>query len=520
MSRIFNIENFQGWLNLNEASIIEDNQFEVLTNMFYDKDKRIQSRRWIKTFWNAIWTKPITSYFFYQNDTTWDRHAFATAWTDFYEYDEWSGNWVSRKTWLSEFEADGVTRTRWSFAVYLNVLYLSNGVDSYASYDPATTTYTEYPTQPKVRYLQYMQDALFGAWADANPNALYYTNALPLPNASTLNTNDIIVWWDEQGKINGLKELGNLILIFKDKKIYTLDVSWPSVQAIDAENGWYWHRIPEIIWNSLLYFNDRGYKTLTQRSGVSWSSALETTPLSDDVRPLTWLVTPRAYNYWAADYILPFTNYYTTFDTTGDRIPDKTLVYSALNRAWSEYSYPAHNDYWYYIDSDWNYHYLIASANTGQMYEIETWFSDFGQPINCELKTKKWDSWDITRFKTTSSVDITWLKTKWDDIEVNIIVDGEVFAWATITDDNINITSSVITIWTSPIWTSVLWGWVATPWTIPFFRYVIRIPMYVTGQNIQVQMTSSSTNLVWTLDKIMLVQDLESIDLFSISNIW
>lgn len=49
MPRI-NIDNFKGGLSLVDPSTLEDNQFEVLSNMFYNSDKRIQTRYGITTF--------------------------------------------------------------------------------------------------------------------------------------------------------------------------------------------------------------------------------------------------------------------------------------------------------------------------------------------------------------------------------------------------------------------------------------------------------------------------------------
>jgi len=125
---ITNIENFRGGLSLVDPSNLEDNEFEVLTNMYYNKDKRIQTRRGVTTFGDAIGSDPISSYFFFQNDTTWVRIALCTSWTQMYKFNEGTNAWVSIKTWLTEFEADGTTRTRWSFAVYLNVVYMCNGI--------------------------------------------------------------------------------------------------------------------------------------------------------------------------------------------------------------------------------------------------------------------------------------------------------------------------------------------------------------------------------------------------------
>lgn len=67
--------------------------------------------------------------------------ALCAAGTNLYKYDESTEAWNSIKSGLQEFEADGTTRTRWSFCVYKNVVYMCNGVDAYASYDG--TTYTE-----------------------------------------------------------------------------------------------------------------------------------------------------------------------------------------------------------------------------------------------------------------------------------------------------------------------------------------------------------------------------------------
>jgi len=45
-----NIDNFYGGLSLIDPSNLEDNQFEILKNFYYDRDKRVITRRGIKTF--------------------------------------------------------------------------------------------------------------------------------------------------------------------------------------------------------------------------------------------------------------------------------------------------------------------------------------------------------------------------------------------------------------------------------------------------------------------------------------
>jgi len=46
--------------------------------------------------------------------------------------------------------------------------------------------------------------------------------------------------------------------------------------------------------------------------------------------------------------------------------------------------------------------------------------------IPCELRTKRWDFGDVTRWKSYQFVDIVGLKSQGDEINVDIIVDGDV----------------------------------------------------------------------------------------------
>lgn len=517
MPKITNIENFRGGLSLVEPTNLEDNQFEVLKNMYYNKDKRVQTRRWVTTFGNSIGSDPITSYFFFQNDTDGSRIALATAGTNMYKYDEGTGNWNSIKSGLTAFETDGVTRTRWSFAVYLNKIYMCNGIDAYAEYDG--TTYTELWAQPKVRYLRYMADSIYWAWEDANPSTVYATTAWAI-DGRTLNANDIKVGWDELGRINGMLDLGNVLLIFKNKKIYSVSWDLSSSQAIDSQNGWFCHRAIKNVENAIMYYNDAGVDRVKPRNWVAWASALATEPLANDLRALLDQVNASQRNNGAGNHIDSLNNYYYSFDTNNDNVPDKTLVYSSLVWAWSQYELPAMYDYWYYIDSDWDYHYLIASANGGQMFEIETWFQDLWGSIVTELQTKKWDFWDIGLWKTFDAVDIIGLKNEWSEITVEVIVDWEI-RWSAIIDDTFaNLTSSVVKIGSSPIGIETI-GWWSWTWAdIDLFSYLIRIPMYASWPNIQVRMYSESQVNVWTLDRIKISRENETIDLFPWVNIW
>lgn len=675
---ITDIENFRGGLSLIESTNIEDNQFEVLTNMFYNKDKRIQTRRWITTFWNpvpddtelinacdattnfavaddattlatwtairwsnsvsfnidvsnsgndyatltnaSIWTvdisgakwylafwlyvpaafntnltdvkvrlwsdssnyyewtlatlteadnnfiklnysdwsetgtvndasidyfrlqvtysasytdktwvlidsiysysststNPVTSYFFFQNDTNAERSAFCTAGTEMFLYNETTTTWEVLRNDLTAFETDNTTRTRWSFAVYLNKVYMCNWIDDYTEWD--WTTFADQAAQPKCRYLRYMADSVYGAWDDSNPSTIYGTTAWAA-NARTLNANDLVVWWDELWRINALRDLWNILLVFKNKKIYSVAWDLASSQPIDAQNGWYWHRAVHAVENALMYYSDAWVDLVRARWWVTWAAALATEPKSDDLRDLLDQIAAPQYNNNAWFYNTVLNNYYFSFDTWNDSIPDKTLVYSSLVWAWSQYNFPWLYDYGFYIDASWNYKYVIASAAWWQVYEVETWFLDNNVWIATELKTKKWDFGDIWLWKTFDTVDIEWFKNEWSDITIEILVDNEIISTVTLDDTFADITATPLTIWAWVIWEVAIWWWAVAWDDIDLFPYLIRIPMYNSWPTIQVRMYSTDAPNVWTLEKIKISRENETVDIFPNINI-
>lgn len=241
--------------------------------------------------------------------------------------------------------------------------------------------------QPLCRYLRYMEDRVFGAGNDSAPSTLYYTAALPA-NANTISTNTLVVGGDELGRINAIKDMGSVTLAIKNKKIYAINIATPSATAIDSQNGGFSHRSVQSVENSILYFSDEGIQTLIPRAGVSGGQSLQSYEKTKDLQSLIQNITPAQYNASSALYVPGLNNYYFTFDQGDDNTPETTLVYSTLTGTWTQYNFPALYDYGYYIDSDGVYHYLIASANGGQMYEVETGFLDNRTPIDYELETK------------------------------------------------------------------------------------------------------------------------------------
>ena len=89
-------------------------------------------------------------------------------------------------------------------------------------------------TQPRLRYIQYLGDRLYGAGDDNNPSTLYYTDATPITGIN-ISQNAVVIGGDEQGVINGLNQYGQIVLAFKSDKIYSVNVAGSSVDAIDSQ---------------------------------------------------------------------------------------------------------------------------------------------------------------------------------------------------------------------------------------------------------------------------------------------
>lgn len=470
-------------------------------------------------------TKPVTSYFFFQRDDNQERAAICVAGTNMFNWNEAGNAWDQIDSGLTEFEiATGMTsnRTRWDFAVYKNVIYMDNGVDDYRKWNG--TVMQTFPAQPKVRYLRYMGDRIFGFGEDLNPSTLYYTTALPA-DANTINANLVVVGGDELGKGNGLFDLGSFILAGKSKKIYAVDITGSgSVRGIDSQNGWYSQRCVANVENAILYFNDTGIDNLAQKQAATGTDALASEPYTSDLQFFINQITPKQYNANCGSYVKALDNYYFSFDTGDDNVPDTTLTLSALvPKAWSEYTYPAGYQYGYYVDNSGVYHYLLASASSGIIYEIEKGFDDNGGIIEYELVTKAWDFGDPSIWKDFKCVDFNGLKSEGNPIEVEILVDDEVVMVGTIDDSFLNVSGGPAAIATSSIATeSIGGGSLAVGGAdIELFPYKFRLggDIFGAGETIQVRMYSDTRPIVWTLDKIKLRYDTNTVDIYPSANI-
>ncbi len=492
----------KGGLNLADASQIPDNDFEVLKNFRRDSSKRLITRRGIATFGDDVDGKPITSYFFRKRDDAGGKIALRFSGSKIYKYNETTDSWTEIYTGLTEYESGSSgPRTRWDFDVYKNVLWGGNGIDDYLSITIPAGVVTAYPAKPKTRHTEYLQDRLAGFGEDANPITMYYSNAAPA-DGQNIDDNSVVIGGDEQGKGTGLKEAGQVWLAAKEKKIYAVDVATPSALPLNAKDGLYSDRAWWPAGNGTIFFSNEGLNTLEPRDGVEGAEALSKKVDSAKVNNALKDIAPVSYNS-NCGYVLDnleYDQYFFSFDSTGDDIPNKTLVRSNFTKDYSEYSIPAAYQYGQYEMDDGEVKHVIASAASGQMYEIETGFNDAGASIDYELKTKNWDFNQPETWKDIERMDFFGLKNKGSNVSVQIYFDNLLVASATIDDDNIDVTTGAIPIGVKPVGTYPISKGTKT---IDLFLYKIYIPLLGYGgtTKVQVRVRAFGKNIVFTLDK-------------------
>ena len=470
--------------------------------------------------YSATTTNPVTSLFSFnsaKSDTILGNVLIATSGTNMFLYNETATAWEQIESGLTEFETGSTTnRTRWDFCVYQDVVYMLNGVDNYRKWDGKVMTDIGSIVG---RYIAYMGDRVYAAGLDTAPNTLVYTGALPA-NADTLGSS-LVIGGDEEGRINGLKDFGNFILVLKDGKTYAFDAATPSITPLDTQNGGYSNRSMKNVENGLLYYSERGIDNLAQRGGTVGAQSLASESYSSDVRKELAKIVPAQYNANCALYAKELTNYYYSFDTGNDNKPDSTLVMSSLiGNAWSDYTYPALYDYTTYTDSNGDRLNLMSSSNSGIVYQMETGFNDDTNDIEYELKTKKFDFGDFGQTKSCEWVDIIGIKSEGFDITVQVITDdGSVLSEGFITDSNITSTIPVATIGTTSIGTESISGG-ASEDEISMFQYKSRLYTGLTNFNsMQIRLYAKGKAIQFTLDHLkMSIEGLEQ-DMFSINNL-
>lgn len=500
-------------------------EFETIPGL---TDRRVRTD--YAVYKNVVYMMDGVNPYAYYDGTTYNQIGIETAVTC--TFDSTTDQVNKTAHWLTE-NSEVIFFTTWTIPAELNLnqVYYVIEVDAdnfqvtdtpfgtaidFTDDGTGTNTYSE-SNKPRARYIEFLNDTMFAASDDANPNTLYRTNT-GQANSFNINQNVLVVWWDEQGRINGISIYSSVVLTFKTDKIYGVNIATPDSTPVDTQGGWYANRSIKNVGNSLVYFSERGVDTLQRRSWVDGVQAIESEPLSENVRKLMEMIQEKNYNSWSGIYIRPINNYYFAFDTDWDDRPDTVLVYNSTVSSWTQYTLPALYEFGQYINSDNERQFLFASASGWQMYQFEYGFDDDGTPIETEIQTKQRDFDDPAQLKMFQRVDVSGYKQEGQDMDIKVLIEWQVAVEWQVTDTNIDFDAQTGTLGVDANGIQSLW--VAEGDDVEgltLYPFTVRLPVMQRGIDIAVNVSATWTQRI--VDKMRVWLAAEVVQIFGYNNI-
>jgi len=487
--------------------------FAVYKNVVYMCDGFNKYASWDGTTYTELWfSNNVVATFDNTTDIIWKSWGWVHGLSDNMEI-EFNTSWTMPAgivAWQTYYVINSQADTT---EFQISATYAGTAVNF--TTDGSGTINYKFSSTPRCRYISYMHETIYAAWDTNNPITVYNSDTQAV-NWNIITNTVTVIWWDEQGKINWIFEMADVALIMKDYKFVWYRL-WSPTEVLDIQSWGYSDRSLSIVEDSLVFLSERWVDTLKFRSWITWVSALESKPLGEKVRELTKLIEPKFYNSNVAYYNRATNNYYFSFDSNWDDRPDKTLVYSSSTQGWSEYLLPPIYDMWQYITDEWVVKHVFTSALWWQMYELESGLDDDGAVIESEIETKPFDFGDPAQSYSIWFVDVIWYKQEWLELVIQVIWDWDVVQEATVTDSNIDITSSgAKPLWVSSLGIDTLW-W-SNQWDdLQVYPFTIRVPMFTYLSTIAVNITWSGTQ--WIFEKMKIDVNGQPVELFNYNNI-
>lgn len=457
--------------------------------------------------YSATSSKPMMSLKYFESSDSsagFPRYLLTNVGTGLFLYEESSGEWEVIKTGLT----DG---SRFSMTAYKNIMYLTNGVDNYMSFNGTTVSEHTGSNTYKGKYLLLANDVGYILGDPSVPSTLAYTGATPanlqtFPNALVLDEDS------SDGVGTGLINLGPIVMASKEGKIYKVNVAAPSREQIDYSNGFLSHRAQVRVENEVFGINKSGIYTLAQRQATTGS--IRADALSDNIKQIIDAIEDKT--IVSAVYVEKLKNVYFFCDTSGNGVADTALVFSVLTKKWTTYTNMSVNEAVIYKDSTGTDRFLSANASVGQCRELETGLLDIESEINAIIETKAFDFGVPESLKTFEMVEIFGFIEENSQITVNILVDDEDRSGdITINGSNyVGTSTSGVALATSPLATSPIGGSAASAETTTFYSFRARIPMYATGARIQIKLSNTTLSSQWILNKISIYPYKQPIDVY------
>lgn len=448
-------------------------------------------------------TKPMMSLkYFKSSAAAGTRYLLTNVGTSLFLYNETLNTWEAIKTGLTE-------NTRFSMTAYKNIMYLTNGVDNYMSFDGTKVTEHTGAGTYKGKFVLLANDVGYILGDPSVPSTLGYTGATPanlqtFPNALVLDEDS------SDGSGTGLINLGPVVLAMKHGKIYKVNTATPSREQIDYSNGFLSHRALVRVENEVFGINKSGIYTLAQREATIGS--IRADALSDNIKSIIDAIQDKSVT--SAIYLEKLKNCYFFCDTDNNGVADTALVFSVLTKSWTRYTNMAVNEAVLYTDNNGTERFLSANALSGQCRELEIGLYDNTSEINAVVETKAFDFGMPETLKTFQMVEVFGFIGATSQMTVNVLVDDEDRTGNIIINGaDFVTTTGGFALATHPVGSIMISGG-GTVSTTTLYPFKARIPMYATGATIQVRCINDTLNSQWILNKVSIYPTAQPVDIY------
>jgi len=308
-------------------------------------------------------------------------------------------------------------------------------------------TLTQPTTTVKSAFGIYYADKQIVSGVETQPNRLYvssgtdvadFTNANPTgtgaysvydasthPGASTFAGSDaayIDIAKDDGDRITGLAKYLTLLIIFKEKSIYSLEFDGtgnPVVKLVTNSIGCVSHFSIDTMDNDLVFLSRNGWYVFGTQP--QFFDQLRTNELSIRIRPFVKAITPL--NLGRAAGIWHDNTYWGAVPVGNNATNNRVYTYHRNYTAWLQQDNINANAFTTFIDEGNEEDLYYADENTATVWRQTSGYSDGGEGIGMYWESKAYDfkAFDVVK----RFIDITLLfRQLRGSVKVTITIDG------------------------------------------------------------------------------------------------
>lgn len=292
------------------------------------------------------------------------------------------------------------TLARYTFAAQNDILYITNGVNVMSKWDATTYTAASPGSPPLAKFVKVHKNRMFLAGNLTNPSRLYIS-ALADPETWTGTDSGFVdVGKGDGDTITALAVLLDRLVITKNNSIWLLEGDSPSnfvLRRITDTAGC-------VDQHSIVYLKNA--LGMLAHDGWYFFDGVQMVLASEKVYTTIQSLNAAQLGLVSAVYYPSIRKVFISVPSAGMLYNDTVLVFDELRTAWTIYRgiNAACWVVWRQFQTD---HLLFGDAQTGQMYDAETGYSDNGAAISFYAVTKSLDQGgvELSKFQTDVFVD-------------------------------------------------------------------------------------------------------------------